>query len=289
LREPRYLEASVLAQIAGNAWGGRYAAGEGEVEEDHQAGFVVGQSPLFLVNSPQGVFAINNFSTRYFAADTAEVADATVEMRLRKAILEHQAWLSVDLMQVADPNVKPEALYPQIARLMAELAGPDCLALFQPATGRINVYEPDLEAKLRGPNPLEEFAQPQHVPVISVADDDPRMNAAVAEARRRWPEFVAAFKQRRPDQQFTVKAPITAGGHTEFIWVEVDGLGGDCIFGKLGNDPVDLGGLKCGDAVEAPVSDLNDWCYTNGDERVGMFTWPIFEQIMAEHRNKPDR
>lgn len=277
LREPRYLEAPVLAQIAASAWGGDYSSDEDD-DDNHQR-YVVGESPLFAVQSPEAFFVVHNVARQYFN-DTQAAAKDAKELRLQTAIETHQAWLAVDLISVHDEKAARESVYPQIAKLIAELAGDDCLAIFQPETGKINVWDASLEEKLRGPNPLEDFTEPTHVPVIQVADDDPKMIAAVAEARKRWPEFVAAFKNRE-GTMYSVKAPITVADKTEFIWIEVDGLEPEYIHGKLGNDPVALGDMKLGDRVEVPVKDLNDWVFLRKEQPVGLFTVKVIQAIQA--------
>src|SRR5262249_40933732 len=62
LREPRYLETNILAQILSSAWGGDYSSQDGE----KTGRFVVGETPVFLINSPGGFFMLNNFSRPYF-------------------------------------------------------------------------------------------------------------------------------------------------------------------------------------------------------------------------------
>jgi uncharacterized protein YegJ (DUF2314 family) len=278
LREPRYLESVVLKQIVSAAWGGDYCKSEDEAEE-----FVVGESPLFLIHSKDGIFTVNNFDQGYFS-DLPAVLEDVHELRLRKALEEHKAWLSVDLMKGLGETSAPETYYPKIARLIAELGGPDCLAIFHPHSGKINVWNAELEEKLRGPNPLEEFSIPTNVPVVHIEDDDPRMLAAVEEARARWPEFVEAFKARA-GENFAIKAPITVEDSTEFIWIEVDGLEPEYIHGKLANDPVDLGDLKLGDRVEVPLKDLNDWAFFRDEKPFGLFT----VKVLTEARKKRDK
>lgn len=278
LRELRYLEAPVLAQILSSAWGGEYSSGDSDDDEETQR-FVVGKSPLFAVQSPEAFFVVHNFDRQYFDDTPAAAADAK-ELRLRKALEDHQAWLAVDLIRVHDEKAAPESVYPQIAKLIAELAGDDCVAILQPETNKINVWDASLEEKLRGPNPLEDFTELIHIPVIEVADDDPRMMAAVAKARTRWPEFVAAFK-KRDGEMFSVKAPVTVADKTEFIWIKVDGLEPEYIHGKLANDPVALGDMKLGDRVEIPVKDLNDWAFFRKDRPVGLFTVEVIRQVQS--------
>src|SRR5262245_2036309 len=62
---------------------------------------------------------------------------------------------------------------------------------------------------------------------ISDPGNDPRFKAAEAEARRRWPEFVAAFNRREPNVAYAVKARFTDGSATEWMWVQVQSIAGD--------------------------------------------------------------
>jgi uncharacterized protein YegJ (DUF2314 family) len=267
LREPRHLEAKILAQIVSSAWGQEFS---GDDAEEDSAPFVVGESPMFAVQSPEGFFVVHNFPSQYFD-DTAKAADDLQELRIHHAVKNHQAWIAVDLIRPHDPTATPETFYPQIAKLVAELAEPDALAIYQPETGKITPWDSSLEAKLRGPDALSVFGKPTHPPVIPIDDDDPRMKAAVAEAKARWPEFVEAFNHRTGGN-FSVKAPITSGERTEFIWIEVSALTGDLIQGTLGNQPVALEGFNLGDGVQVPVEDMNDWVYIRNDEPTGLFT-----------------
>jgi uncharacterized protein YegJ (DUF2314 family) len=282
LRKHRYLEAKILAQIVSSAWGEDYSSGDDAEEKSGR--FVVGESPLFIINSPQALFMLNNLDRPYFD-DLQAVLHDLKELRLRKALEDHKAWMSVDLISVFDTKASPESVYPRIAKLIAELAGSDSTAIYQPQTNNINVWDASLEEKLRGPNALEEFARPAYVPVINVEDDDPRMKAAVAEARSRWPEFVQAFNQR-DGELFSVKAPITIEDRTEFIWIKVDGLEPEFIHGTLGNDPVDLPGLKLGDRFEIPLTDLNDWAFVRNGQPFGLFTTKAIAQIQKERQTK---
>ena len=109
--------------------------------------------------------------------------------------------------------------------------------------------------------------------VVQLGADDPRLVAAAAEAKRRWPEFVAAFNERRPGRKCAVKysAPIKGGGH-EHIWIMVTDMGSDTISGTLGNAPVENIGLKLGDAVTIQTSDVKDWLFTDGSSMTGGFS-----------------
>src|SRR5438876_7180084 len=45
--------------------------------------------------------------------------------------------------------------------------------------------------------------------VIQIDEDDPRMAAAVAEAKKRLPEFISAFSKAKDGYQFSIKAPFS--------------------------------------------------------------------------------
>ena len=70
--------------------------------------------------------------------------------------------------------------------------------------------------------------------VVQLGADDPGLVAAAAEAKRRWPEFVAAFNEHRPGRKCSVKyaAPIKGGGD-ELIWIMVTALdSGSSLLGR---------------------------------------------------------
>ena len=270
LNGPRQMAAAQLAIVVTRAWGGTYG-----FEDDVDAGkdnenWVVGKSPIFLIRSPDAIFMLHNFG-RPYADDVKGMAESLPDLRVRKAVEDHRAWLAVDLLHPFDPTRPRESFYPSIARLIGELAGDDCLAIFHPESTRINAWDDTLKAALRGPNPLEKFAMPANPPVLQIDDQDPDLLAGKAEARRRLPEFLDAFK-RKDGEMFSVKAPVTAGGRTEHIWIEVDQADEDRIGGKLGNEPVNLGGMKIGDRVDVAISEVEDWVVVRGGAPTGLFT-----------------
>ena len=126
------------------------------------------------------------------------------------------------------------------------------------------------------------------MPVVGVGADDPRMQEAVATARARWPEFVAAFENRGDGGTFSVKAPVTDGDATEFIWLEVTALEGDHIHGHLGNEPVSLPRLRLHDPVRVAVADLNDWIHIAPatDELHGGFTIQVLTEAYQEAQTR---
>jgi uncharacterized protein YegJ (DUF2314 family) len=102
------------------------------------------------------------------------------------------------------------------------------------------------------------------------------MRKAVAEAQRRWPEFVAAFLSAEDRDMFIAKGPFTDGEHTEWMWVNVTEIEPSRVIGVLVSKPYRLRNFKEGDAVAFPLEDLNDWLCPGPDgEPVGAFTEAI--------------
>lgn len=287
-RSQKYLEDVTLTKIIQSAWGGEYASGE-DSEGSEEVGFVVGESPIFCVKTPnQGpLFLVHNHDQPYFD-DMDEVLSQVPDLRLRKAIADHTAWLAVDLVGASglesgpDGEVDAAEFYPQIMKLICELADDETLAIFQPASNNINVWSEELADKLLDPNAYESFAEPTNVPVIPISDDDPELLASVEKAKETWPQFVAAFQEQPDDcSDFGVKVKLTEQGETEFIWLEVIGLEPRYVHGTLANDPVALGDLKLGSQVEVPLEDVQDWCYMKDGEPIGLYSLAAIEKAQA--------
>jgi uncharacterized protein YegJ (DUF2314 family) len=119
-----------------------------------------------------------------------------------------------------------------------------------------------------------------------VSDDDPDMKAAVQNARDSWSKFVKAY-EADAGENFSVKAPVSHSGNTEFIWITVTSLEGDKIYGELGNEPGNLGPLNLGSRVSVPVSELNDWCYIDfKGNMIGGYTVEVVQKASRRGRAK---
>lgn len=232
----------------------------------------------FMVKIPEGLFAVLVASHPYIDDPAAFAKESIKDKRLRNAVQGHKAWLSVDLMDdTTDPD-KVNKAYSIIGKIMASMAGPDCLAIYCPELQRCNEFDLGLIEVLSSNNPLALFEEPTFEPVIEIADNDPRMAAAVEKAVSRWPEFAEAFENCSPDEasQFIVKAEFIEGKRSEFMWLTVTEISKDEIRGVLMNDPHELMEVHRGVDVTIPMNLLNDWLYPGKDgEHVGGFTLDV--------------
>lgn len=285
LRNPRPMSARLLVQYVQDAWGGQYHCDDTMPGDDsHITGrFVVGSKPSFLVSSPDGMFLVNVFDQPYFD-DPDALADEVGDLRLRHTLGENKAWISVDLMMPPRDEVERLKAYGPIAKLTAELSGADCLALFGPETNRWLPWSNELEEKLKTGDALRLLESEAVSPVVEVPPDDPRMQAAVAEAKQRWPEFQEAFNRRitGDSEHYGIKVPITEGQNTEFIWIEVHSIQGNTIHGHLANEPVELGNLRIGSAVHVRADQVMDWAYTRNGEPTGLFGVKALQRIQED-------
>jgi uncharacterized protein YegJ (DUF2314 family) len=273
----KLLDSAILLECVREAWDPRRELGDDDL-------FVAGEGPVLMVKSPQGMWMVHNHSRPYFDDDYP--VDRIPELRLRKAVADHAAWLSVDLMHGFEENLPREVYYPFIFRLIRELSDDDTLAIFRPESGEINVWSDEVAASLGSIDPLEGFATPVHSPVIQVSDEDPRMKAAVEEARRTFSVFRGHWDQRDSGDSFLAKVSLRRDGNSEVIWIEVDGLEPDFIHGTLANQPVNLTGLNSGDRIEVPVADLYDWAIAleGAEGPLGLFTDKIVLEVQREAR-----
>ena len=141
LSAPRSLDASTLAQTVGQTFGVEVASGE-----VGGPAFVAGASPYFLLRLRGRVFAVHNVACPYFD-NSAAVAAEMAEMVLRKAVAQHRAWVSVELLHT-DAGII-ENPYRMIGLLSAALTGSDCLAVWIPSRQRLYPFDSTIPDKLR--------------------------------------------------------------------------------------------------------------------------------------------
>lgn len=118
--------------------------------------------------------------------------------------------------------------------------------------------------------------------VARIRDDDPRLVAATAEARQKYPTFIAALRDRKPNEAYAVKRRFVDGDKTEQMWIQVRFADDKSIVGIVDNNPVVVTNVKRGDLVTMPTAELQDWLYTVNGQIVGAFTVPVLEAAERE-------
>ena len=119
--------------------------------------------------------------------------------------------------------------------------------------------------------------------VLSVAEDDPDMTAAISKSRSLLPQFWQVFYNREHGEtDFSLKVKITDKGKAEHFWaVNVERKKGK-IFGTINNDPEIVHNVKIGDRIPIPDDDISDWLYMQNGKMVGNYTLRVlFKQMPA--------
>jgi uncharacterized protein YegJ (DUF2314 family) len=260
LRGPRLFDVQVAQRAANFAF--RDAPEPPQVvplKNPSTMGLKLGPMRLGIINKEQPYFA-----------DIAKVADQIPNFLARKAVQEHNAWLSVDL--IGDPPpIMPERVYAIIGRLIAELLSDDVLGIMRLPKGPIIGYDTSFIPLFRNGRALEAFQKGVPDRTTSAKGKDSELAEATAEARRRWAEFVGAFTNRQPGQGFAVKKKFTDGEKVEHMWVSVTAIRNGQIEGCLANDPNIIKSMKAKDPISMSAEEIEDWIYTNGKVNVGAF------------------
>ncbi|HXG60054.1 MAG TPA: DUF2314 domain-containing protein [Planctomycetota bacterium] len=284
LRKPASIDPTVLARLAGKVW--RADLGDGNSEGAD--GFVVGAGMLNAI-CYQGRWVLVHSLPRPYVDNPEQAAADIADLRIRSLFAQHQAWFSCDATDV-DPRAPDNEVRDwcrRLGKLFAELLDDNCLLIFLPDSNMVYPINEETEQALRSEDPIRSLQETLTVPLIEVPADDPFMQQAVARARADWPRFVAAF-EAQAGTFFSVKAPVSHSGNTEFIWISVTRLEGERIYGELNNEPANLGPLRLGSKVSVPVAELNDWCFMDPQGKlVGGFTIAAVHQ--AARRPRPPK
>jgi uncharacterized protein YegJ (DUF2314 family) len=120
-------------------------------------------------------------------------------------------------------------------------------------------------------------------PIVQFTDDDVVMNAAIADARRSYPQFLAHFdaapeRDRAATFMIKVGLPSSDGGH-EHIWVYNLRREAGRLIGDLANEPNLLPGMNLGSRVEIIEDQVSDWAIITREGMYGSYT----TRVMLPH------
>jgi uncharacterized protein YegJ (DUF2314 family) len=261
LRQPRHIDLHNVERAARNAF--REAPQPPEVAPlENIPGFGILLGPVKL-----GIISLD----RPYFRDVKQIAAQIKSSATRSAVEQHRAWLSVDLIGEAPQFADQLRLYGALGLLIAEFLDDNVLAIVRLPDGPILAYDFSFIPMFRAGGAAEVFRRGQAKGNIKADSEKGDAQTAVAEARRRWPEFVHAFAHRRPDQQFAIKKRFDDGKIAEHMWATVSAISGSTVYGQLNNKPNRIKSLKFGDKVTFPESEVEDWIYTDGPNKIGEF------------------
>ena len=118
--------------------------------------------------------------------------------------------------------------------------------------------------------------------VTYMADDDPRMNAAMETARSTVNTFIIALQSPNAGRSaFSVKLAFTDGGHTEHMWLAPVTYDGKSFHGTVNNDPEKVKTVKMGQQVTVEPSKISDWMFVENRKLVGGQTLRVLRNALT--------
>jgi uncharacterized protein YegJ (DUF2314 family) len=122
-------------------------------------------------------------------------------------------------------------------------------------------------------------------------ESEEKMNQAIAQSRKEIGTFIEALANPKPSQTyFSIKKPFpwqdrNATSH-EHIWLSDVSFRDGKFHGRVGNEPVDVKGLKLGDEVELAKEEASDWMIIDDGSLIGGYTIIALRDAMPPDERK---
>lgn len=206
---------------------------------------------------------------------------------VREGIERHKAWLSVDALGISSAGVsgeKRQKVYSVLTALALELSDDDCLLVYLPAEPAMGPPGREgLRWLAEGARSGEFDSGELGARVFGIEKTNARVNAAMAEAKRRLPEFCSAYESAGPGFKGMIKVGfVTSDGGKEYIWLDVKDMTDSGFSGTIENHPVDSSIPKKGTRVDVKLEDIVDWVYLDGEQSEGLF---VDRVLLAQKAN----
>jgi uncharacterized protein YegJ (DUF2314 family) len=118
--------------------------------------------------------------------------------------------------------------------------------------------------------------------VTMVAEDDPKMTAAIAQARSTVNTFLTALRSPKPSQaSFSVKMAFTDGKNTEHMWLSDVTYDGRAFHGVVNNDAELVSNVRLGQQASVEPAQISDWMYVENGKLVGGYTLRVLRDAMT--------
>jgi uncharacterized protein YegJ (DUF2314 family) len=112
-----------------------------------------------------------------------------------------------------------------------------------------------------------------HKNIITVQDDDLKMNVAIKHAKETFTQFDSAFKNGHFDtSKFSIKVKIETITGSEHIWTQFLTFENGFYYGAIDEDAVATEKVMERDKVKIDMNNLSDWMYSDNGVLRGGFT-----------------
>ena len=221
--------------------------------------------------------------------DQPQIVEESTDLRMKDMLRRVKGHLAISIDNQFKSDDERDAAVTNCLHLLAAFIDfSDTLAIYDDENGDFNYINNEVRDTLAGDDPLASFEVEVTPPVTQIDSQDPAMQAAIAEARRRWPEFARNFRDFSDSRgPFLVKSGFGKAPDQEYMWSEVLEIRSGTISAILKNEPLHQPKLSIGDKVEIPLSTLGDWVYPDEEgAKIGAFTMDVL-QAAAAKKTKP--
>ena len=119
--------------------------------------------------------------------------------------------------------------------------------------------------------------------IISVPNEDAAMNAAIAKARARLPDFWEKLANPPTGTEgYSVKVAIRDGDRTEHFWTSDIERTGERISAVIANEPQTVTTVREGQRIDVPEADISDWMFMRNGKVVGNETLRVLLDYMPD-------
>lgn len=224
---------------------------------------------MLIISEEIPPVAVITSNRTYIEPDNIEMAAKECEDPvLRDAVRTHKAWVSVDAMgldKIPERDVRLKIYKEFLGKIAAEFIDESCMILYAPAEGRYGKVAGNTAQLLAEGNMAELFGDEDlNAPIFSIEDSDKAVNAAIATAQKRLPEFIAVVESGRKEATPIVKARFAdKDGNGEHMWAEAKHTTAQGIHAIVMNRPANSALPKKGDTVTIKLDDISDWMYVD--------------------------
>jgi uncharacterized protein YegJ (DUF2314 family) len=126
---------------------------------------------------------------------------------------------------------------------------------------------------------------------VELEDDDPRMLAAVEQARATADGFIARLREPSTGQtSAAVKMRLEEDEVVEHVWLANPRFEDDYFVGRLDNDLINIKRWRAGDTLRVPRENLSDWLIIESGQLRGGYSIRLLRDLMSpDARRRFDR
>lgn len=266
LKRPRKLTKEMLVQAAAKGW---------ELEEADAAKLKISATAKSGSIRYQGVTFEVTSEAEPWLEDQDQIIKETSDRQMRAMLRRVTSHLAIRIQNKFKTEDDLEVARENQIRLLGALVNPaDTLAIYDDDTGDFNYIDEEVMEAIAGDDPYSAFEINVAPGAEQIEAESPAHQAAVAEAKRRWPEFAKAFRDFGEELgPYLVKATFGEGPQQERLWCEMISLRPGKIIAVLRNDSTHQPNLTKGEQVQFPVDQLLDWTYPSEEgDLIGAFT-----------------